>query len=105
MTPADNATPAGVLRYANKPCRKTGFFCCVSDSNPANRKTHLQDAFQIAALWLGLAVLSTIIASHLRISMALVEICVGMAADFVANYFVGDDALRANQEWLRFIAS
>ena len=65
----------------------------------------MQEAFQIAALWLGLAVLSTIIASHLRISMALVEICVGMAAAFVANQFVGPDALKANQDWLRFIAS
>ena len=65
----------------------------------------MQEAFQIAALWLGLAVLSTIIASHLRISMALVEICVGMAAAFFANYFVGPDALKANQDWLRFIAS
>jgi Kef-type K+ transport system membrane component KefB len=65
----------------------------------------LQEAFQIAALWLGLAVLSTIIAGHLRISMALVEICVGMMAAFVANWWVGPDALRANQDWLRFIAS
>src|SRR6266852_95289 len=65
----------------------------------------MQEAFQIAALWLGLAVLATIIASHLRISMALVEICVGMAAAFVANQFAGDDALRANQDCLRFIAS
>ena len=65
----------------------------------------MQEAFQIAALWLGVAVLSTIIASHLRISMALVEICVGMAAAFVANQFVGPDALKANQDWLRFIAS
>ena len=65
----------------------------------------MQEAFQIAALWLGLAVLSTIIASHLRISVALVEICVGMAAAFAANQFVGPDALKANQDWLRFIAS
>ena len=65
----------------------------------------VQEAFQIAALWLSLAVLSTIIASHLRISMALVEICVGMMAAFVANWWVGPDALRANQDWLRFIAS
>ena len=36
--------------------------------------------FSIAALWLGLAVIATVIAYYLRISMALVEICVGMAA-------------------------
>jgi glutathione-regulated potassium-efflux system ancillary protein KefC len=65
----------------------------------------MQEAFQIAAIWLGLAVLSTIIASHLRISMALVEICVGMAAAFLAQQFIDTDPLGANREWLRFIAS
>src|SRR5207244_12117501 len=51
------------------------------------------------------AVLSTTIASHLRISMALVEICVGMAAAFVAGRFFDPDGLGANRDWLRFIAS
>jgi Kef-type K+ transport system membrane component KefB len=65
----------------------------------------MEEAFHIAAIWLALAVLATIIASHLRISMALVEICVGMAAAFVANEFFWPDALGANLEWIRFIAS
>jgi Kef-type K+ transport system membrane component KefB len=65
----------------------------------------MQEAFQIAALWLGLAVLSTVIASHLRISMALVEICVGMAAAFIAQQFSDLDSFGANREWLRFVAS
>ena len=37
-------------------------------------------AFALAAFWLALAVLATILANHLRVSMALVEICIGMAA-------------------------
>jgi Kef-type K+ transport system membrane component KefB len=65
----------------------------------------MEEAFRIASIWLALAVISTIIASHLRISMALVEICVGMAAAFIVGQFFGTDALGANQEWLRFIAS
>jgi glutathione-regulated potassium-efflux system ancillary protein KefC len=65
----------------------------------------MQEMYQIAALWLCLAVVSTILANHLRISMALVEICVGVAAAALANYFFGPDVLGANQEWLRFLAS
>ena len=35
------------------------------------------DQFTIAAVWLSLALISTILAYKLKISMALVEICVG----------------------------
>jgi hypothetical protein len=38
-------------------------------------------------------------------SMALVEICVGIAAGFAADRFFGPDALGANVEWLRFLAA
>ncbi|MGD0094040.1 MAG: cation:proton antiporter [Planctomycetota bacterium] len=65
----------------------------------------MEEAFCIAALWLGLALLSTVLASHLRISMALVEICVGVAASFACARFLGRDALGADREWLKFIAS
>lgn len=65
----------------------------------------MEEAFRIAAIWLALAVISTIVASHLRISMALVEICVGMVAALFANQFFGPDALGGKQEWLRFVAS
>jgi len=65
----------------------------------------MEEAFWIAAFWLGLALLSTVLASHLRISMALVEICVGVAASFVCAKLLGRDALGADREWLKFIAS
>ena len=45
------------------------------------------------------------LASHLRISVALVEICVGMVAALVADHFFYPDALGANLGWLRFMAS
>jgi glutathione-regulated potassium-efflux system ancillary protein KefC len=61
----------------------------------------MEQVYAVAAIWLGLAVLSTVLASHLRISMALVEICVGM----VAAFLITPDLLGANQEWLRVIAS
>ncbi|MDP2652889.1 MAG: cation:proton antiporter [Candidatus Omnitrophota bacterium] len=65
----------------------------------------MESPFTIAALWLGLAVLSTIVAYHLRMSIALVEICVGVVAAAVADHFWGPDALGSNLEWLRFLAA
>src|SRR3989338_121344 len=65
----------------------------------------MEGIFAIAALWLGLAVLSTIVAYHLRISIALVEICVGIVAAAIAKHFFGPDALGSNLEWVRFLAA
>jgi glutathione-regulated potassium-efflux system ancillary protein KefC len=65
----------------------------------------MAETFALAALWLALAVVSTIIANHLKMSMALVEICVGIAVGFAADRFFGPDALGANVDWLRFLAA
>ncbi|MFO7651814.1 MAG: cation:proton antiporter [bacterium] len=65
----------------------------------------MQETFATAALWLGLAVGATIIANHLKISIALVEICVGVVAGAIATRWFGPDSLGANAEWLRFLAS
>ncbi|MBI5244664.1 MAG: cation:proton antiporter [Elusimicrobia bacterium] len=65
----------------------------------------METIFIIAAVWLSLAVLSAIIAYHLKISIALVEICVGTAAAAVTTRLFGNDSLGSSQEWLRFLAS
>ena len=65
----------------------------------------MEHIFTIAALWLGLAVISAIIAYHLRISIALIEICVGVLTAAVAGYLGLMDALGSNLEWLRFLAA
>jgi len=65
----------------------------------------VEGIFVIAAIWLGLAVLSTVIAYHLKISIALIEICVGVVAAAVANYLFGQNSLGNNLEWLRFLAA
>ena len=59
----------------------------------------------IAALWLWLAVVSALIAYHLRVAIALVEICVGVTVAAVATYFGKLDSLGSNLEWLKFLAS
>jgi len=65
----------------------------------------MEQIYAIASLWLGLAIVSAVIAYHLRISIALVEICVGVAAAAAAAAFGKGEMLGANLEWLRFLAS
>ncbi len=64
----------------------------------------MEHIYAVAAFWLGLAVVSAVVAYHLRISMALVEICVGVATAAVAAHLGKLDLLGANSEWLRFLA-
>jgi Kef-type K+ transport system membrane component KefB len=65
----------------------------------------MEQIYTIACLWLGLAVVSAIIAYHLRVSIALVEICVGVVTAAVAALLGKTGDLGSNQEWLRFLAS
>ena len=64
----------------------------------------MTNAYTIAAIWLGLAVLATILANHIRVSTALVEICVGVAAGAIATRYFGADSLGGNLDWLKFFA-
>jgi len=65
----------------------------------------MEQIYAIAALWLGLAVFSAIIAHHLRISIALVEICIGVIVADIASHFFGPNSFGSNFEWLKFLAS
>jgi len=65
----------------------------------------MEQLYIVAFLWLGLAVISAVIAYHLRVSIALVEICLGVVTAAAAASFGETDALGSNLEWLRFLAS
>jgi len=65
----------------------------------------VQQTFTIAALWVGLALIASLLGSRLRISNALMEITVGVVAGAIATRYVGPEALGAKQPWLVFIAS
>jgi Kef-type K+ transport system membrane component KefB len=65
----------------------------------------MEQIYVIAALWLGLSVFSAIIAHHLRISIALVEICVGVIAANIVSRFFGPNVFGNNLEWLKFLAA
>ena len=65
----------------------------------------MEPIFLTATLWLALAVVSALIASSLRLSIALVEICVGVGAAATTGWFGLGDVLAANSEWVRFLAA
>ena len=64
----------------------------------------MESLFITASLWLALAVISAVIASSLRLSIALIEICVGMAAAAATGWFGVGDVLAVNADWVRFLA-
>jgi Kef-type K+ transport system membrane component KefB len=64
----------------------------------------MEQIYLVAALWLGLAVVSAVIAYHLKISVALVEICVGVLAAVAAESLGAPDVMQADEDWVRFLA-
>jgi len=63
------------------------------------------ELFSYAAFWLALAVLATVLAYHLRVSMALMEICVGVIAGAIVKHYLGANFLHTDSDWLRFLAA
>jgi Kef-type K+ transport system membrane component KefB len=57
-----------------------------------------------AALWLGLALVATLVSIWLRISVALTEIVVGTVAQLMIGAVVGPQALDASASWVKFLA-
>jgi glutathione-regulated potassium-efflux system ancillary protein KefC len=98
MTPAGRRFGGGSI--ARNPAFARGFLLAQF-----TEAAHMEEMFAIAALWVFLALLSAVLASHLRISLALMEILVGIAAAAAIGHFYGGEAMGADLSWLRFIAS
>ncbi|HUN54798.1 MAG TPA: cation:proton antiporter [Smithella sp.] len=62
----------------------------------------MENIYFIAAFWFFAAVLSTILANRLKISIALMEIIVGAIVGFAAFRFGLLDKLSLNADWLKF---
>ena len=58
----------------------------------------MESIFLTATLWLALAVISALIASSLRLSIALVEICMGIVIAAGLEFFELSHVLAANSE-------
>ena len=57
-----------------------------------------------AALWLGLALLATLISIWLRIATALSEIVVGTVAQLIIGATLGAALLHTDESWIKFVA-
>jgi Kef-type K+ transport system membrane component KefB len=58
----------------------------------------------LAAVWVGLALVATLLAIWLRVSTALSEIVVGTVAQLVIGIVVGPNALGSSSAWVSFLA-
>jgi Kef-type K+ transport system membrane component KefB len=65
----------------------------------------MTDILTLASLWLGLALIATLLAIWLRIATAMSEIVVGTVAQLAIGALVGGAALGTDQSWIRFLAS
>jgi glutathione-regulated potassium-efflux system ancillary protein KefC len=64
----------------------------------------MQNVWVLAALWVGLALIATLLAIWFKISTALSEIVVGTVAQLIIGALVGTTALGASSEWITFLA-
>jgi len=65
----------------------------------------MENAFGVATLWFGLALIATFLAARWKVSGALMEILVGILAAAVIGHLFGSEAMGANLPWLKFLAS
>lgn len=64
----------------------------------------MENVWLLAALWLGLALIATLLSIWLKISTALSEIVVGTVAQLVIGAVMGSGALGAKAAWVSFLA-
>jgi Kef-type K+ transport system membrane component KefB len=64
----------------------------------------MENVWVLAALWVGLALVATLLAIWFRISTALTEIVVGTVAQLIIGAFVVQGGLGAKTGWIGFLA-
>ena len=64
----------------------------------------MQNVWVLASLWVGLALIATLLAIWFKISTALTEIVVGTVAQLVIGAIVGPTGLAAKTDWITFLA-
>jgi glutathione-regulated potassium-efflux system ancillary protein KefC len=64
----------------------------------------MENVWILAALWVGLALVATLLAIWLKISTALTEIVVGTVAQLVIGAVAGSASLGAKSDWVSFLA-
>ncbi len=64
----------------------------------------MENVWVLAALWVGLALVATLLAIWFRISTALTEIVVGTVAQLIIGAFLVQGGLGAKTGWISFLA-
>jgi glutathione-regulated potassium-efflux system ancillary protein KefC len=64
----------------------------------------MTEIYTLAAAWIGLALVATLLSIALRIATAMSEIIVGTVAQLVIGAAIGATALGTDQSWIRFLA-
>ncbi len=60
--------------------------------------------YALAALWLGLALVATLLSIWLRVATALSEIVVGTIAQLIIGALIGGAVLGADETWIKFLS-
>jgi glutathione-regulated potassium-efflux system ancillary protein KefC len=64
----------------------------------------MTDVWAEAALWLGLALVATLLSIWLRIATALSEIVVGTVAQLIIGAIIGTALLHTDESWIKFVS-
>ena len=64
----------------------------------------MTDVWALAALWLGLALVATLLSLWFRIATALSEIVVGIIAQLLIGAALGSAVLGTDQSWIKFLS-
>lgn len=64
----------------------------------------MTETWALAALWLGLALVATLVSIWLRIATALSEIVVGTIAQLIIGALLGAAVLGTDQSWVKFLS-
>jgi Kef-type K+ transport system membrane component KefB len=64
----------------------------------------MTETWALAALWLGLALIATLVSIWLRVATALSEIVIGTIAQLLIGALVGTAVLGGDQGWIKFLS-
>jgi len=64
----------------------------------------MTEIWTLAAMWVGLALIATLLSIWFRVATALSEIVVGTVAQLIIGALIGTAALGADQGWIKFLA-
>jgi glutathione-regulated potassium-efflux system ancillary protein KefC len=64
----------------------------------------MTNAWALSALWVGLALVATLLAIWFKVSTALSEIVVGTVAQLIIGVMLGTSGLQGNTQWITFLA-